>query len=107
VESSHSATVAYDQICDSEADFGEGYKLRLNGELLRRNQDVSGIRWRGEGLNGTPTAGWIYDYDGVLTKRWLEGVDQAHVIVGSVIRTVAHGNAPSGYVGSFYIVRLA
>lgn len=100
-------TVAYDQIYDSEADFGDGYKLTIKGELIRKDNAVSGVRWRGEGIPGTLTDGWIYDYEGALTQRWPEGIDQAHVIVGTVIRTVRHGDAPAGYVGSFYMVRQA
>ena len=64
-----------------------------------------GMAWRGEGVPGSPTAGWIYDYYGNLAHEWENGIDQRTVLVGSVIRAVAHGNAKAGYVGTFFMVK--
>lgn len=98
-------SVADDLIDASELDMGGGYKLTLKGRLIRSGGQVVGLEWRGEGIPGTVTAGWIYDYQGAFTLRWPNGVNQAQVIVGSTIRTVPHGTAPAGYVGTIYMVR--
>jgi len=98
-------TVAYDQIYDAELDMGDSYKLTLKGQVLRQNGVVTGIEWRGEGIQATPTQGWIYDYQGTFTRQWPNGVNQAHVIVGSLIRVLAHGSAPPGFVGTVFMVK--
>lgn len=99
--------IAYDQILDGTLDMGGGYELRLRGELFREHGDVVGIRWTGTGITGTLTEGWVYDYRGVRSSKWSGASDQADVIVGSVIRTVAHGSsAPAGYVATFYMVKI-
>lgn len=54
------------------------------------------IRYRATGVEGTVTAGWIYDFVGYLTPSWPEGVGQRPAIVGTVIRTVEHMGGPSG-----------
>jgi hypothetical protein len=99
--------IAYDQILDGTLDMGGGYELRLRGELLRDRGDITGIRWTGTGVTGTPTEGWIYDYRGMATEKWQGSSDQKDAIVGSVIRTVAHGQAPAGYVATFYMVKVS
>jgi hypothetical protein len=64
------------------------------------------LRFQGVGLAGTGTAGWIYDYIGYLVPAWPDGVNQVPAIVGSVVRTVAHGpHAPAGVVASFIAIR--
>ena len=98
--------IAYDQILDGTLDMGNGYELRLRGELLRDRGGIVGIRWTGTGITGTVTEGWVYDYRGVRSSQWTGASDQADVIVGSVIRTVAHGSAPAGYVATFYMVKI-
>ena len=99
--------IAYDQILDCTLDMGNGYELRLRGELLRDRGDITGIRWTGTGVTGTVTEGWVYDYRGEKTDAWSSASDQADAIVGSVIRTVAHGTAPAGYVATFYMVKIS
>lgn len=64
------------------------------------------IRFQGVGLPGTGTAGWVYDYLGYFVPAWPDGVEQVPAIVGSVIRTVAHGpQSPAGVVASFIVIR--
>lgn len=99
--------IAYDQILDGTLDMGGGYELCLRGELFRDRGSITGIRWTGTGVTGTPTEGWVYDYRGARTEEWPGGSDQRDVIVGSVIRTVAHGPAPAGYVATFYMVKVS
>ncbi|WP_164119080.1 hypothetical protein [Sphingorhabdus sp. Alg239-R122] len=99
--------IAYDQILDGKLDMGGGYELLLRGELLRNTGGIVGIRWTGTGVVGTDTEGWVYDYHGERTHEWPGATDQADVIVGSVIRTVAHGDSPAGYAATFYMVKQA
>ncbi|MDX1910653.1 MAG: hypothetical protein SFV22_04160 [Saprospiraceae bacterium] len=42
------------------------------------------------------TAGWQYDYQGYLVPKWPEGVDQATVLVGSIVRVKKHSCDPNG-----------
>lgn len=97
--------IAYDQILDGKLDMGDGYELLLRGELIRDRSGILGIRWTGTGVTGTPTEGWVCDYRGARTPDWPGATDQANVIVGSVIRTVEHDQAPAGYVATFYMVK--
>lgn len=97
--------IAYDQILDGKLDMGSGYELALRGELLRDLGRIIGVRWTGTGITNTPTEGWVYDYHGVKSFEWAGATDQAKTLVGTVIRTVAHGGAPAGYSGTFYMVK--
>lgn len=59
----------------------------------------------GRGIDGTPTAGWRYDYRGVPAYSWPDGVNQIPCLVGSVVRVHAHGpGAPAGVTASFVAV---
>jgi len=58
------------------------------------------------------TAGWQYNYQGYLVPRWPEGIDQAMVLAGSVVRVKKHscdssGNNchPAGVVATTYMVK--
>lgn len=63
-------------------------------------------RFQGNGIAGTGTAGWIYNYIGYYIPAWPDGVKEVPAFVGSVIRTVAHGpTSPAGVVASFIAVR--
>jgi hypothetical protein len=65
-----------------------GYALRITGSV---GTTGNGLHFTpiGEGLDGTTTAGWRYDYRGV-------------------VRVKAHGPAaPAGYTASFIAVRHA
>jgi hypothetical protein len=80
-----------------------GSALRITGSLGTTGLDFT---LTGEGLDGTATAGWRYDYRGVVGHMWPNGVDQVPSLLGTVIRVKAHGpNAPAGYTASFIAVR--
>jgi hypothetical protein len=81
-------------------DMGGGYVLDLHG-TIQVSAGQTRIVMFGPGRPGTPTAGWEYDYEGVLTTRWPKGVDQIPAIVGSVFRAKPHGTAKAGVVASF------
>jgi hypothetical protein len=86
-------------------DMGSGYVLDLKGTEEVQNGRTA-VAIAGVGRRGTPTDGWEYDYDGVLTKRWSKGVNQIPAIVGSVFRAKAHGQgAPAGFVATFMAVK--
>ncbi|MFM6925809.1 MAG: hypothetical protein ACKOU7_09940 [Ferruginibacter sp.] len=58
------------------------------------------------------TAGWQYNYQGYLVPRWPDGIDQAVVLAGSVVRVKKHscdslGNncSPAGVVATTYMVK--
>lgn len=85
---------------------GDSY-LTVSGTAKSGNPPT--IRLRATGVEGTPTAGWIYDYLGWLTPSWPAGVEQRPAIVGTVIRTVSHLGAggavrPAGATLSFIAV---
>lgn len=67
------------------------------------------VRFEANGIDGTSSAGWKYNYAGFFVPDWPDGVDQQDAIVGSVIRSVPHSNgrAKAGYVASFIAVRIA
>jgi hypothetical protein len=80
---------------------GPGYALTITGTA-----DGSSFALIGEGIAGTATEGWRYDYHGSLAFTWPEGVDQVPCLVGSVVRVNAHGpNSPAGYTASFIAIR--
>lgn len=80
---------------------GPGYALALSGTVADDGFAITGI-----GLDGTPTAGWRYDYRGVAAPSWPDAKDQAPCLLGTLIRVKAHGpNSPAGYTASFVAVR--
>jgi len=84
-----------------------GYALRITGSVEITGGGL-GFTLIGEGLDGTATAGWRYDYRGVAGYMWPNGVDQVPSLLGTVIRVKAHGpNTPAGYTASFIAVRHA
>jgi hypothetical protein len=84
-----------------------GYALRITGSV-ETTADGLGFMLMGEGLDGTATSGWRYDYRGVVGYRWPNSVDQTPTLLGTVVRVNAHGpNAPAGYTASFIAVRHA
>jgi hypothetical protein len=86
-------------------DFGGGVGLDLTGEVSPGPCDQLFFRINGYGRAGTPTAGWEYDYSGVIACRWPNGVNQVPSLVGTVIRAKPHDGAPAGVVASFVAVR--
>ena len=107
--------------------FGEG-QLDINGNDGRifkasldfeggAGMDLFGTIYQGSGINpeallitgtgreGTPTAKWVYQYEGYVVPHWAEGVDQRPAIVGTVIRTIPHDGGRAGLVASFIAVK--
>ncbi|MGQ0772991.1 MAG: hypothetical protein ACT4NY_00985 [Pseudonocardiales bacterium] len=87
--------------------FGEDYDLSVSGTA--RPGEPPTIRFRATGIEGTFTAGWIYDYLGYLTPSWPTSVGQRPTIVGTVLRTVPHPGSggevrPAGFTLSFIAV---
>lgn len=78
-----------------------GWSLDLRGTVA--TEGTSTLRFQGTGVIGGEN--WVYDYLGYVVPDWPHGVDQTDAIVGSVIRTEPHGEAPAGFVASFYAVR--
>lgn len=99
-------TVARGKILDSTLDMGGGFVLNLEGRVVRKGGVIQSISWRGTGVEGTETEGWVYDYQAVVSPAWDEATDKTPVLLGSVLRTVAHGSAPAGVTGTFYMVKL-
>ncbi|MGH7047356.1 MAG: hypothetical protein ACREE2_13330 [Stellaceae bacterium] len=82
-----------------------GHALRITGSVATIGNGV-GFTLTGEGLDGTATVGWRYDYHGIVGYMWPNGVDQAPSLLGTVTRVKAHGpNAPAGDTASFIAVR--
>jgi hypothetical protein len=87
-------------------EFGDDY-LTMSGTV--QDTDPPTVRLRATGVEGTVTAGWIYDYIGYLAPSWpfpaLEGDSQRPAIIGTLTRTVRHEpDRPAGYSGSFVAV---
>jgi hypothetical protein len=82
--------------------FGDTYQFALEGSASFGDPPGLGLRGRGD---TTDSANQNYDYVGYLVPSWRDGVDQPKVLVGSVLRAVAHGSASAGVVASFYAVK--
>jgi hypothetical protein len=90
--------------------------MLLNGKIEERD-GVTWIKWNAHGLPGTPSDGWLYEYDAYYTAKWPNGRRQIEAIVGSVIRSQPHDDlapnqtadraARAGAVTSFIMVRPA
>jgi hypothetical protein len=85
---------------------GSGYALTLTGSVsLGCDPIPTQFSMIGEGLAGTPTEGWRYDYRGIVGYSWPTAVDQTTSLLGTVVRVNAHGaGAPAGYTASFIAV---
>lgn len=89
-------------------DMGGGYALAVSGTAgcADREDAPPVFALIGLGIDGTPTAGWRYDYRGVPAYSWPDGINQIPCLVGSVVRVYAHGpGAPAGVTASFVAVR--
>jgi hypothetical protein len=86
-------------------DMGGGYVLDLTGTIRVSPSGQRAIHMYGPGRPNTPTAGWEYDYDAVLTTKWPKGIGQIPAIVGSVFRAKPHGTSKAGVVASFIAVK--
>jgi hypothetical protein len=94
----------------STLSFGTGYGMNVFGQAVAQNDDTFSqpriaVEMKGFGIEGEETAGWLYEYRGYLVPKWYNGVDQATVIVGTVIRVVPHGTGTAGVVASFVAVK--
>ena len=84
-----------------------GYALRITGSLGATGNGLD-FTLSGEGLDGTATAGWRYDYRGVVGHMWHNAVAQVPSLLGTVVRVKPHGpDAPAGFTASFIAVRHA
>ncbi len=82
---------------------GSGWSLSLQGWSSLGNPFT--VRFQGSGDIGGER--WVYDYLGFYAPMWPNGVEQRPAIVGTIVRTVPHsqGQAPAGFVASWYAVR--
>lgn len=102
-----SKTGTFTGVLDMGEDKTGKYVLELKGSTVQGTPLA--VRFQGVGTQG-PVKGWVYDYIGYMIPNWPNGVDQVPAFVGSVIRTVEHGDpgkSPAGYSGSFICVRIA
>lgn len=87
-------------------DMGGGYVLTLTATRVHggeRGDPIFSII--GLGVDGSPTAGWRYDYHGAIAYSWPDGIDQIPCLTGTVVRVVAHGpTSPAGVTASFIAV---
>jgi hypothetical protein len=97
--------IARAQILASTLDMGSNLVLALEGEITATKPVT--LKWRGTGIAGSPTAGWIYDYQAYLAPTWKSATDKTPVLIGSVLRVVPHNGAPAGVTGTFYMVKVA
>ena len=83
-------------------DMGGGLVLDLQGTIRAAVQNCPlTLEIFGTGRDGSPTAGWEYDYHGYLAYLWPNGVDQVLALVGSVIRAKPHNGGAAGVTASF------
>ena len=84
--------------------FAEAYQFRLSG--VTEFGDPPTFRLRGVG-DAEDSMDQIYDYFGCLMPLWPYPVRKRLIIVGSVVRAVAHNGdeAPAGQAASFIAVK--
>lgn len=90
-----------------EGGFGmqTGNALRITGSIGAAGNDVS-FTLVGEGLDGTATAGWRYDYRGIVGHIWLDAAGQVPSLLGTAIWVKAGGpGSPTECTASFIAVR--
>ena len=98
--------IAGGRILNASLDMGSNLVLTIGGEITKEG-GVTVLKWRGAGVDGSPTAGWIYDYEAYLSPKWKKATDKTPILIGSVLRVVAHGGSPAGVTGTFYMVKIA
>ena len=98
--------IAGGRILNATLDLGNNLILTIAGEISKEGGATS-LKWRGTGVAGSPTAGWIYDYQAYLSPKWKKATDKTPILVGSVLRVVVCGGAPAGVTGTFYMVKVA
>lgn len=87
-------------------DMGSGYILTLSGTARQgRGENPLALHLIGLGVDGSPTAGWRYDYYCWPGYEWPDGIDQVPSLVGTVVRVKPHGpQSPAGVTASFIAV---
>ena len=91
---------------EGELSFGPGSVMDLKGVVTpARDKVAAHAHIVGKGRPGTATEHYFYDYDGSLTERWPNGVNQVSAVTGSVIRVKPHDGHPAGLVASFIVVK--
>jgi hypothetical protein len=86
--------------------------LNLSGKYFAIGDSTIGYFLEGIGDSTLDTKGWQYNYQGYVVPHWSNGVNQAAVLVGSVVRVKKHscdssGNncSPAGVVATTYMVK--
>jgi hypothetical protein len=93
-------------VFDAELSFGSNFIMDLKGAIdLAAGNRTAHAHIVGAGRQGTPSAGYFYDYDGYLTEHWPNGVNQVPAVTGSVIRVKPHSGEAAGLVASFIAVK--
>ena len=92
-----------DGVIKGTFDMGEGYKMTMEGTVYSDDKH-SFLRMTGNGIPGTATDKWIYDYFGMIDPIWPDAVAQTPTITGSVIRSADHGSSKAGVTATFYMV---
>lgn len=82
--------------------YSDTYQLNLSGATSYGNPFT--VRFQGVG-DTSGSLNHIYDYTGYLIPAWPNGVNQRLAIVGTLVRTVTHGQSQAGVVGSWIAVK--
>ncbi|MCW3464968.1 hypothetical protein [Chitinophaga nivalis] len=85
---------------------GNGLELKIRGKLTTK-ADCNLISMIGIGVAGTETAGWEYEYLGLIIPHWTPAVKQPLSVTGSVIRLKDHGQSMAGETATFYMVHFS
>jgi hypothetical protein len=85
-------------------DMGGGYVLDLEGQITISASGPLTLAIEGYGRDGTPTAGWQYNYHCWPGYAWPDGVDQVPSLVGTTVRAKPHNGEPAGVTASFIAV---
>jgi hypothetical protein len=95
-------TVSSTGVVGGNVDFGGGDVLDITGQT----SCVCGsyLYMKGTGRAGTGTAGWIYEYRANPEPVWPAATDKRVILIGTVLRTVAHDGQPAGYTATFEMV---
>ncbi|MBI1683858.1 hypothetical protein [Caulobacter hibisci] len=86
-------------------DMGGGYVLDLKGKIIGDCDGPVTLVIDGYGRDGTPTAGWEYDYHAWPGYEWPDAVDQVPSLLGTTVRAKPHNGEPAGVTASFIAVR--
>jgi hypothetical protein len=87
---------------DGHGDFAGALGMS-SGHALTLRATVRGVPGSfgivGLGVEGTATAGWRYDYQGVLGHEWPDAAHQVPTLLGTVVRTNPRdAGAPASFI---------